>query len=346
MLESYYLSQFLPIANELISRGNNVFFVHYGQDIHAAYALDMPGAVNVSVRDAGEALQYYADTGPDWIFFANKFDGIELLPRKIKTAQIGHGVGPKMSYYTQSGSATTVRFVEGSRKFQVLREMFPEQDLVLAGYAKMDDVFRGNVQAVDLQSIGLDPAKKTILYAPTFYPSSIELFTDEFPQEFSEYNIIVKPHQFSIDKKRYAKQRSKFKKWSRYTNVYFPQMGPDTLINSMIVSDILISEASSTMYEFAALDKPIVICDFTKLRWSYRGVFSFRHSNRMDPDLVRFGDIGAHAANYSELRRVVDAEMANPERYRSKRLQYTEELVGATDGLASKRIVDYIVSNA
>jgi CDP-glycerol glycerophosphotransferase (TagB/SpsB family) len=110
----------------------------------------------------------------------------------------------------------------------------------------------------------------------------------------------------------------------------------------MVVSDLLISEASSSIFEFSALDKPIVWCDFLNLRWSYRGPFRFRFTRRMDQDILKFSDIGAHAENYRQLKIVVDEQINHPEMFQAKRRAYCDLFVGASDGMASKRVADYL----
>ena len=41
-----------------------------------------------------------------------------------------------------------------------------------------------------LQKLGLKAEKKTLIYAPTFYPSSIECFPKNFPEDLNQYNIL------------------------------------------------------------------------------------------------------------------------------------------------------------
>ena len=54
-------------------------------------------------------------------------------------------------------------------------------------------------------------------------------------------------------------------------------------------ADLMISDASSAIIEFAALNKPVLWCTFLQLRWNYRGIFSYRFKARMDKDYDDYG---------------------------------------------------------
>ncbi|MFO7884925.1 MAG: CDP-glycerol glycerophosphotransferase family protein [Desulfobacteraceae bacterium] len=197
--------------------------------------------------------------------------------------------------------------------------MYPEGAYCLTGFAKLDPLYNGEIPKLDLSTMGLDPVKKTLLYAPTFYPSSIEQFSSLFPGEFQEYNIIVKPHYFSLTKNKYKNQRKKFRQWQSYPNVYLADVDERSLLPFMATADILISEASSSIFEFAALDKPIVWCDFLHLRWSYKGPLSFRLTRRLDQYILKYSDLGAHVKKYSDLKKTVDEQALHPEMFSKKR---------------------------
>jgi len=346
--ELYYLPQYLPVFRELARRGAVCQFVFYQNpdfdSLLRAVAKQEELDV-VWVAGEGEALAHYQICSPSWILFGNSFSGAKELPEGTRTAQLGHGVGPKMSYYTKSSTAMDARFVEGDRRLQILREMYPQGNFVQTGFAKLDPLVNGETAPFDLVAQGLDPAKKTILYAPTFYPSSLELFADNWPQAFADYNLLVKPHFFSLSKARYAAQRKKLDHWQKADNLYVAGMEEHSLLPFLAAADLLISEASSSLFEFAALGKPIVWCDFLKLRWTYRGPLRFRFTRRMDQDIKNYHDLGAHAARYRDLLSVVRQQIENPRMYAANRERITAQLVGTVDGKASERVADYLLSH-
>lgn len=106
----------------------------------------------------------------------------------------------------------------------------------------------------------------------------------------------------------------------------------------MAISDVMISDASSAIFEFAALNKPVIWCDFYKLRWTYRGVFSYRFKQRIDSDIEFFHQLSDCVASYKELYDVVEGVISTP----NKKIKLIEQLAGKTDGNCSVRIVDYL----
>ena len=343
--EPYYLPQYTPVANILESRGVTCTFVFYVKQGHVQQQSTQIDYNVIWVKDEHQARQLYLAKRPDWLLIGNYFQDLGQIHEYTKTALLSHGIGPKACYYTVSDAKPSVRFVEGPYRTQRLKKMYPEQVFVDTGYAKLDPVIRGDMDEVKPSYYGLDDSKKTILYAPTFYPSSIECFSKGFAKEFSEYNIILKPHYFSLVSEKYKKQRQLLESWATSDNVYLARENEVNILPFMVVSDVLISDASSALFEFTALDKPVVWCDFYKLRWGYRGLFKFRFRERMDEDLYKYADIAVHAKSYKELKSVVDSQMINPAEYQQSRKGYTLALAGVVDGKASGRIAHYMLNN-
>lgn len=340
----YYLPQYMPIYHELTSRGHSCHFVFYN-GIHDKIVKEIIEQSNLQstwVASPEEAILFYEDQTADWVFFANTFGYIERLHQVSKSVQLGHGIGPKASYYTKSSTSMTVRFVEGQERLKRFNQMYPNDTFVDVGFSKLDPIINGTVEAFDLPSLGLDDTKKTILYAPTFYPSSIECFPKNWPESFKDYNILIKPHYFSLSKSQYKKQKKRLEHWSKFNNVYLADVKDYNLVPFLATADLLISDASSALFEFAVLDKPVVWCDFLKLRWNYRWPFSYRFKRRMDQDYGTFADIAVHVKKYSHLKDTVIEQLEQPELLQEVRLSFAERLAGNLDGQASSRIVSYL----
>jgi CDP-glycerol glycerophosphotransferase (TagB/SpsB family) len=223
--------------------------------------------------------------------------------------------------------------------------MYPNNKFIDVGFSKLDPIFNSETCGLDLDSLKLDPSKKTIIYAPTFYPSSLERFPKNFPEDFQEFNLIIKPHYFSLSKEKYKNQRKLLEHWKKYTNVYLAKVDDYSLVPFMAIADLLISDTSSAIIEFAALDKPVIWCNFLKLRWTYRGIFSYRFKKRMDKDYQEYSKVAVRSDSYKMLKDNVSKQILNPKVLSEQRLHYAEKMAGTLDGKASKRIVDYLLEN-
>ena len=344
----YYLPQYLPVYKELQKLNAVSTFVFY-EDVHDDIIKqiisedDLPA---VWVKNQEEAAAYYESKKADWVFFANSFPYLDQVHKYSKSAQLGHGIGPKTSYYSKSNKSMTVRFVEGDYRRQRLVSRYPNDTFIDVGFCKLDPIINGEIEDLSLsRDYGLDDRLPTLLYAPTFYPSSIERFPKDWPKSFDGYNIIIKPHYFSISKKAYRKQRTLLKAWEKYDNVYLARTEDYSLVPFLKLADVLISDASSALFEFALLNKPVIWCDFLKLRWNYRGIFSYKFKKRMDRDYGEYASVAVHAESYKNLKSLVISQIENPDELEQVRLSLSEKLAGRTDGQASKRIVHYLLEN-
>lgn len=348
----YYLPQYLPIYRELRARNLDAAFVFYTE-------VDGPELTQVLkdtvaqeqlpshwVGSLEDGLQLYRTHTPDWIIFGNSYKHLDDLPKPCKTAMVNHGAGIKSAGHDVNACRFTIRFAEGPYQLQQLQKSYPQGNYIDVGFAKLDPLFRGEPVsgAVTLSTLGLDPDKKTLLYAPTFYPSSIELFSDDWPAQFAAYNLIVKPHFFTLSKARYHAQRRKLARWKIAENVHVAEAAEYSLLPFFAVADLLISDASTALFEFAALNKPVVWCDFLKLRWTYRGLFAFRFKRRMDQDILAYADIAAHAPAYAQLLNIVEQQLAQPGQHEPQRLAYAGKLLGRLDGQVSGRIIDSLLA--
>ncbi len=346
----YYLPQYLPVYAELDKQGIACKFLFYLTPDQALNDITKQVIENEHltvhwVVDWSEALNYYLSEKADWIIFGNTIDDTIKLNKASKTALMQHGIGPKSCYYNVSNNQTSVRFVEGQHRLDRLNELFPTGCFVDTGYAKLDPAFNKTMNNYCLKDLGLDPQKKTLLYAPTFYPSSIGCFPADFASQFSEYNIILKPHFFTLTRKKYQTQKKLLEHWQIFDNVYLAPTIEYNLVPFMMISDVLISDASSAIFEFAALDKPVVWCNFFKLRWGYRGILNYRFKQRLDQDIQFFNQISEKANNYYELQACVEKALVTDPNKSILRRSITVKLAGLTDGQCASRITQYLLNN-
>lgn len=346
----YYWPQYEPVFQLLSEKGHQCFLATHRRDDNAElvdrFIPTLMPTITHEFAHHQNLGAYYAEKKADWIIFGNdNFSAFNLLPKKTKTALLYHGIGVKACYYSKGLSLFDVRFTEGHFRQTQLQALYPEANFQEVGFAKLDPLFNResfNYQALSLSSIGLDDSKKTILYAPTFYPSSIERMPKNWPDLLNDCNIIIKPHFFTWSNPKYQKQRDLLKHWQSYNNVYIAPAEAVSLLPYMDISDLLMSEASSALFEFAALDKPVLWLDFLQLRWSYRGPLRYRFNKRMDKTIEPYKGVALHVDSPQGLVIAVQDQLNNPMQYQAQRACTTAELIGKTDGLVSSRVVEFL----
>ena len=345
----YYLPQYLPVFEELRARGVNCDFVFYRNDRQkvAEELIQSRQLVAHWVDDRDQALALYQKQRPNWVIFGNTFQRAGEIGENTRSALLFHSSGTSMkrANLNRSLARIGVRFVSGTDRLELFKQRFPEVKMVVVGFAKLDPLFNPETQTSlpQVSDFGLDPGRKTILYSPTFYPSSIENMARNWTQDFDEFNIIIKAHDFTLLKKQYTRQLRLLEYWGQYPNVYLAGLSEFSLLPYMAVADIMVSDTSSAIFEFAALDKPVVICDFIKLRWEHRGPFRYRLKRRLDETTKIYHDIAAHAPTYESLKQIVCQHLEHPELLADKRKQYMDGMMGIRDGRVSSRIADYLL---
>ena len=248
-----------------------------------------------------------------------------------------HGIGVKSCYYTDYNPRIDVRFIEGEYRRQEFERRGIDTDLVVSGFPKLDIMAKDNSQLK--AELELDESKKTILYAPTFYPSSIEVFGEGIARKTQDFNLIVKLHHFSWVFKKYSHQKNLFLRLSeKYDHV---KLMPVEFTNSAELynlSDVLLTEASSTLFEYLATGNPVIVAEFFHLRWNHR-LFPSRFNKRMDQEISDQMDFVYHLKSPGKLNKVVKNAIME----RQTRLHILErrrdEMLGVVDGKAAERVV-------
>jgi hypothetical protein len=337
----YYIPQFIPIAKELKKQNKSFLFL--------LLAMDSPEKNKI-------AYEYCTKQGFNTQFYNKNtklyqchflINGSHSFPEQPNlswdySASVVHGIGTKAGNYTEELNRHDIRFMEGEQRIELLKKLFPNINCKLynVGFAKLDEAFSFTLEDKNelFRTLNFNPGKKTILYAPTFYPSSIDNMPNSFPNDFINYNIIIKPHFFSFDKKTYHYQVRKFHRWKNYENVFLA--GPElfNLVPFMTIADIMISDESSAIFEFAALGKPVILNQNVGYRWSYR-LFKSKIRKRMDEQMDQFKKVAHVIQKYKDLRPSVEFELQHPEHKAIERKTITEQIVGRTDGHVSERIV-------
>ena len=343
----YYLPQFLPVIKEM--EKNPIFDIYFSAYIDN-YNIEITLIKNVlkyhdnkfiSAKTEKERIANIKKAEFDVIIFGKSSYAEKYCIPKTLAVLLYHGIGIKSCYYTDYNSRINVRYIEGEyRKNEFIRRGV-DTDIAITGFPKLDVMFEANKSFKN--KLNLDKNKKTILYTPTFYPSSIEVFGESLVTQTEEYNLLIKLHHFSWTMKKYQHQNKLYKELSdKYSHISLLPVEFTNSAELYNLSDVLLTEASSTVFEYLSTGNPVIICDFVHLRLKHR-LFPFSINKRMDMEIQKQLDFAYKLKKPSKLSYLLQKVLLE----RINRLlliqKRKDEILGKVDGRASQRVVKDIL---
>jgi hypothetical protein len=253
------------------------------------------------------------------------------LPRGARRVQTFHGVAGK--YRTVYDSpAESMRawdrlFFINERRLRhfvdsgAIDEGSPAARLI--GMPKLDCLVDGSLKRNELlNALGLDPSRKTILYAPTWSRySSVVTMGEELVQRLSDagFRLIVKLHDRSRDLK-YA--HSGGVDWGARLEPLLQKFGG--LLASghnsskyLPAADIMITDHSSVGFEYLLLDRPLIRIHLPELI----------KNTDIEPSYVDLLASASTSVNtIDELLKAVERAFANPQEYSATRIAVANEM--------------------
>ena len=208
--------------------------------------------------------------------------------------------------------------------------------VVATGMCKLDDMFSGKIsRASVIKQFGLPDDYRYVLFAPTFNDelSAIPFVQDRIGQVLPDDKtlLIIKLHPSTKPeyKEMYRALPSKDKR------VIFADELDITPF--LALCDVMVSDVSSAMMEFAALDKPVIL--FNNPNWS-----SYQNYNPADIEF-KWRDIGVQVSDLDEMKAAVSRCLQDPGLHAEQRKKYTDLLfANKRGGNAAERIVKLALS--
>ena len=340
----YYSPQFEPVLREIIKRN-----ISYVVIIPKNLDRDELNQREESIKYCKEENFTYCleedDCACNVMVFGNTPHPTHT--RFKKSALIMHGVwGGKTVNAAPSLNNVDLRFLDGKFLENSLSELFPEKKSIyyVSGYSKLDSYFKltDEDRIKFLQHCNLDVNKKTILYAPTFYPSSVLNMGKKFPEDLAEYNIILKPHSHLFLRKKYRKDLHRLESWTKYPNVYLAKFNETNILPFLHAADLMISDMSSAVFEFSGVGKPAIVNMFLRYRLLHR-IFPHKVTKRLDTANFYLWEVGDTPKNYQEMLQNAKENLSNPDKNKTKREEMSRLVVGIVDGKVSERIVNKLL---
>ncbi len=182
------------------------------------------------------------------------------------------------------------------------------------GWPKLD-LFHENCSLPEnKKSIGLNPEKDVILYAPTFSPkhnSAPHLFNAINALRAQDWQWVIKFHDLE--------KRDIIEQYEQLQTENFIIVKEPNIIPYMKAANVLLTDTSSVAYEFLLLDRPIV---------------TWRAVSRLEK--------GIDIRNSEELFGALTRSFHDPTELSSVRNELCQELHPYSDGRSSERLIDTI----
>ncbi len=260
---------------------------------------------------------------------------------KSKSVFVGHGTGDK-PYFGDTAQRILSRFdyhfITGPKHLAKLEDsglnLSPDK-LIHVGNLRFDDYVNGKISRERvIANLGIEDAtRKTVLYAPTWSwgNGTLKKYGFKFCEELSaEYNVVVRPHAYD---RRNVPALVRQVRRAGLKNVYFSQPSDlrrhDTM-DDFLVSDILISDTSSIVYEYLITRKPVI---------SIRTDFSNQHKM---PAHLDINSVATHFDDSTGIHGVVTRALEQHDRNRAGYEELLHHCFYFNDGRSVARAGEFL----
>jgi CDP-glycerol glycerophosphotransferase (TagB/SpsB family) len=347
-MEPLYISFCLPVVESLNNRDARLSFYASTSAVYInGGAIDLYGVPKRKWINLNQ-LPYY--------HLAHIFLSAVIFPqgpKRAKKVYIFHNQPVKYTRYPLKFlNQWDYFFVMGPMQLTYIKNMFLEygrevadEQFIEVGYPKLDALFEWSGRRdIFLKEMGLDPGRKTVLYAPSWDEGlSLREFGISFINALKQlpHNVIIMLHPGSLVPPEHPRFHHLTGGVS-WREVVGELVEPGRVImpvdeNSlklMIASDLMVTDNSSVAYEFIWLDRPMVFFDCPKFYAETIPKHFQAFGGLTDPDEMRKNPLlngGRHAGvvayGETECIALVEEELNNPEHHQTRRLQARETLL-------------------
>ena len=188
-----------------------------------------------------------------------------------------------------------------------------------------------------LATRGLDPARPTVLFAPTYKPTCLYDVKDAvFEATAGRCNLVIKLHHYSWMGKYAPHEQHRIfeRRVRRFPHARLVPMEEYNIVPWMAAADTLLSEASSTVFDFLALGKTGIIYDLPSDQ--------LRHSDGMpllgEDNRAFLKEAFVHVARPDDLGDAITRALAPTAAMRAAQDRERDHLFYRLDGQAAARM--------
>lgn len=265
------------------------------------------------------------------------------LPRGTRRVQTFHGVAGKYRTVYDSPSNSMrgwdrLFFINQRRLKNFIDTGAIDEDspaIRLIGMPKLDCLVNGSLERNEvLTSLGIDPSRKTVLYAPTWSRySSVALMGEEIVSRLGSagYRLIVKLHDRSREGDDY---HSGGVDWGEKLRPLLESTGGVLATGSnsssyLMAADVLITDHSSVGFEYLLLDRPVIRIHVPELL----------EKTDIEPVYVQLlSEASTTVSDIDQLVTAVDESFANPQHKSDSRKAVAGEMFHAPGGATARAV--------
>ena len=247
----YAIDILKPIHDEALREGGNQMLWYIHRKRISEFPLD--GEVEWT-----HSIQQIYDFKPEAIFVPGNIVPYYLPGVKI---QVFHGYAAEKKDHWVIRRYFDTYFTQGpffTRGFEKLAQKYKDFEVLETGWPRQDWIFH-NLHTFDTERERLlreSGRSKIVLYAPTFSPSLTSLpYMQQALADFvsqKDVLLLLKFHPLTkleiMDEYRQLAAQHEGMLW----------IDDYTVTKYMLMADVMISDTSSTIYEFLLLDKPVI----------------------------------------------------------------------------------------
>lgn len=247
----YAIDILAPLQHEADKEGNNEVLWY----VHKKKIPDFPLADKVKWTNS---IQETYDFQPEAIFVPGNIVPYYLSGVKI---QVFHGYAAEKKDHWVIRRYFDTYFTQGpyfTSHFKALAEKYGDFEVLETGWTRQDWIF-GNLHAYDaereklLKDSGCD---HILLYAPTFSPklTSLPYMAEALKKLSEERNTLVLMKFHPLTRQEWADQYKQLAKENK--NIVW--VDDFSLTKYILMSDMMVSDTSSAVYESSLLNKPVI----------------------------------------------------------------------------------------
>ncbi len=334
--KNVHIPLFVPIIGQLASEpGRELYFAAPAYDPRIREGLSPPERESLNSLP-GKWLNHPDEIQADAAVMADCV--AERLAKHRFIVNIGHGLISKGQYFSDSPligreNLADLLCVPGPWHKEQLEPML-YIPVEATGMSKLDVLFQPFDKLSFCARHRLDPYEPIILWAPTFNMelSGIPVIWTQIRKLTELGQVLIKLHG-TTDVFLSAPLRQLAMETPRLFYVEHPDVTP-----FMRAADLLITDVSSVMFEYLALDRPLVLVD---------NPHTEQYANYNPEDVeYKWRDIGPRVKDPNELFAAVAEQLAEPQSFQAARKRCVDKMFVATDGRSAERIAEAVMQYA